>query len=324
DRVFANFNAGSNSVVKTWGTDSRTLRVTFDVPQTQVAIDALADDTGDVARLEAYDATGNLLVRTTSQVMQEGDSFSLEVNRPSGDIADVIARAHYNTEVLFDNLVVGPQSTTMTDANGNFKFQALPVGDYRVQAVAGNGQQLGTPDVQQRSLTASQAITDLMFGMDNPPWTNPFNSEDINNDGIISPLDALLVINYLNENGVRELPVPSESESPPPYWDSSGDGWVTSLDALRVINFLNAQAAAEGESMEGALATSVSMISLSSAVPIANSDIDHLASQGSPLESASDYLYHTQVMDLVLELWFAGESLDTNELLEDELELGEF
>ena len=29
-------------------------------------------------------------------------------------------------------------------------------------------------------------------------------------------------------------------------------------------------------------------------------------------------------MDLVLELWFAGESLDTNELLEDELELGEF
>lgn len=324
DRVFANFNAGSNSVVKTWGTDSRTLRVTFDVPQTHVAIDALADDTGDVARLEAYDATGNLLVRTTSQVMQEGDSLSLEVNRPSGDIAYVIARAHYNTEVLFDNLVAGPESTTMTDANGNFRFQALPVGDYRVQAVAEDGQQLGTPDVQQRSLTASQAITDLMFGMDNPPWTNPFNSEDINNDGIISPLDALLVINYLNENGVRELPVPSESESPPPYWDSSGDGWVTSLDALRVINFLNAQAAAEGESMEGALAASVPMISLSSAVPIANSDIDHLASQGSPLESASDYLYHTQVMDLVLELWFAGESLDTNELLESELGLGEF
>ena len=212
----------------------------------------------------------------------------------------------------------------MTDANGNFRFQALPVGDYRVQAVAGDGQQLGTPDVQQRSLTASQAITDLMFGMDNPPWTSPFNSEDINNDGIVSPLDALLVINYLNENGVRELPVPSESESPPPYWDSSGDGWVTSLDALRVINFLNAQAAAEGEGMEGALAASVTMISPSSAVPIANSDIDHLASQGSPLESASDYLYHTQVMDLVLELWFAGESLDTNELLEDELELGEF
>ena len=74
DRVFANFNAGSNSVVKTWGTDSRTLRVTFDVPQTHVAIDALADDTGDVARLEAYDATGNLLVGRRLRLCRR-DSF---------------------------------------------------------------------------------------------------------------------------------------------------------------------------------------------------------------------------------------------------------
>ena len=64
---------------------------------------------------------------------------------------------------------------------------------------------------------------------------------DVNQDTVLSPLDALLVINDLNLNGARLLPEsPSEGEEPPPFPDVNGDGYLTPADALAVINALNA------------------------------------------------------------------------------------
>ena len=54
------------------------------------------------------------------------------------------------------------------------------------------------------------------------PWHNENLPEDVNNDGIVSPLDALHVINELNQNGSYELP-----ESKPDgetQVDVNGDG----------------------------------------------------------------------------------------------------
>jgi hypothetical protein len=65
---------------------------------------------------------------------------------------------------------------------------------------------------------------------------------DVNFDGTTSPLDALIVINYLN--------APSNGLAYPTFADVSGDRLVSPLDVLQVINFLNSNTVAvnaEGE-----------------------------------------------------------------------------
>lgn len=88
---------------------------------------------------------------------------------------------------------------------------------------------------------------------------NDFNNDGINDghldvtaDGAITPLDALVVINYLNllfGTYGSSIPLPNPlltSPLPPPpgvinrYVDTNGDGRLTAFDALQVINYLNA------------------------------------------------------------------------------------
>ena len=70
----------------------------------------------------------------------------------------------------------------------------------------------------------------------NQLWTNPTNSHDVNDDGFVSPMDALLVINDLNERGARRL---SSHVAGTPYLDVNSDQFVTPIDALTVLNELN-------------------------------------------------------------------------------------
>ncbi|MCG8652022.1 MAG: dockerin type I domain-containing protein [Pirellulales bacterium] len=55
--------------------------------------------------------------------------------------------------------------------------------------------------------------------------------EDVNADGAVSSVDALMVINRLRRNGGEQTNSPQRA-----FPDVNGDGNVTSLDALRVIN----------------------------------------------------------------------------------------
>jgi hypothetical protein len=79
-------------------------------------------------------------------------------------------------------------------------------------------------------------------------WTNPEGNLDVNNDGFLSPIDALLVINHLNRFGTTRPPRPSLlGDMPAPFRDSNGDSFISPLDALLVINRLNRQGDGEGE-----------------------------------------------------------------------------
>jgi hypothetical protein len=71
-------------------------------------------------------------------------------------------------------------------------------------------------------------------------WQNPIHPCDVNHDDTITPLDALVAINEINLNGIRELPVPGAgTPGPPPYYDVTGDDWLTAQDVLLVVNYLN-------------------------------------------------------------------------------------
>lgn len=81
-------------------------------------------------------------------------------------------------------------------------------------------------------------------------WHNASLREDVNTDANVTTLDALVIVNALNNDGPRRLESdqvlrqvrPVNSAPDGGYrWDVNGDGCLTALDALLVINRLNGQ-----------------------------------------------------------------------------------
>lgn len=95
------------------------------------------------------------------------------------------------------------------------------------------------------------------------PWRHPSRSNDVNDDGRVSSVDALLIINELNTDRNRTLPL-SGASTLLGFVDTNGDGRLSALDALLVINQLNAgsQGAGEGEHPNSASRTLVTASNL--------------------------------------------------------------
>jgi hypothetical protein len=70
------------------------------------------------------------------------------------------------------------------------------------------------------------------------------NAADINGDGLLTPLDALILINYLNAIGGSSPVNVANADS---AYDVDFDGQIAPLDALLVVNALNTQASQPGE-----------------------------------------------------------------------------
>lgn len=113
----------------------------------------------------------------------------------------------------------------LTGTSGQYVFELQAV-DSGITDLAGNA--------------LDQSVSDSFQVVGGHPWQNPRDPLDVNDDGYITPLDVLLVINVLNTTGAGPLPLPPPVPGgPPPFLDPSGDDYVTPLDALLVINFLN-------------------------------------------------------------------------------------
>ena len=84
------------------------------------------------------------------------------------------------------------------------------------------------------------------------PWQN-LRPEDVDNDGIVSPLDVLILINVLNSVGPHELGArPTGGNVLPVFLDPSGNNSLEPADVVQIINYLNAALAdGEGESWVG-------------------------------------------------------------------------
>ncbi len=76
------------------------------------------------------------------------------------------------------------------------------------------------------------------------PWHNPLNRMDVTGDKIVTPQDALAVVEDLNEKGARlvEPPMPDEPPVEWMYTDVTGDNVVSPRDALELIQFLTDRA----------------------------------------------------------------------------------
>jgi VCBS repeat-containing protein len=89
-------------------------------------------------------------------------------------------------------------------------------------------------------------------------WQNPVLPEDVNGDGVVTPMDALVIVGALRVASTQasaQLPANSDVQGPlgtaipcgesAPYMDVNGDSVVSVMDALLVVHWLRAQTAAD-------------------------------------------------------------------------------
>jgi hypothetical protein len=114
-----------------------TFRADFTSPTSSVSIDAIADDSFDLGRLQAFDAAGNLLATyDTAPLTFFGAVETMTISRPTADIAYIIAGGINGEITYLDNLhFSGSEPTAVTDANGNYEFTNLAAGDYLIGEV---------------------------------------------------------------------------------------------------------------------------------------------------------------------------------------------
>jgi len=234
---------------KVWTSESRKLKMDFNPAVTSVSLDSIGDGDGDYARLDVYSAGGQLLDRYTTGQLDVGQVETMTVSRSTPDIAYAIAHGHAGSELRFDNLRFGPDTTTTTDSAGAYALTDLAAGTYFVETVA-PGSQDPLPQQQEATLAEGEAVGSINFDGQSASWRNPGNPADVNNDDLVTPVDALLVINYINTH-LDDLSVPPPPVEPPPYYDVDGNGSVTALDVLIIIDVLNVQAAGESVPQPG-------------------------------------------------------------------------
>lgn len=120
---------------------------------------------------------------------------------------------------------------------------------------------------------ATGTVTITIHGVND--WHNPALPLDVNDTGTVEPLDALIIINYLNANGPGSLP--GRVDAPEFYYDTDDDGSASPLDVLLIFNELNSPTGS-GEGEPSAIgitfpAMSGSVTSLVAGLPPAADDI---------------------------------------------------
>ena len=141
------------------------------------------------------------------------------------------------------------------DAEGSLKFSPNPEEDSPTFTfeTSVHSQTTGEPIViPNEQIFFKSSPTIQIVGAGEAEATNPYNPLDVNQDTIVSPIDALLVISHLNRYGAGAFsPVlaASSGQGVPEYFlDVNVDGMVTAMDAKQVIDHLNLKAAAAGAS----------------------------------------------------------------------------
>lgn len=155
-----------------------------------------------------------------------------------------------------------------------------------------NSQIRAVPSTQVYYKPSFPTITILASGEGDD--TNLWMPVDVNLDGHVSAIDALLVVNYLNANGD---PAGEGEGSPENYKrDVNHDNSISPIDALMVINYLNRQKpsapAGEGEGEDGfssSALTRLSPVAFSVTSPSAGGSTGSSSSSSTEAPPVADY-----------------------------------
>lgn len=215
----SNRSGGSEITISATDSSGQTVSDTFILTVTPV-------DDAPIAVADSYEVPQGLLltVASTAQGVLGNDSD------PEGDTLSAV-------------LVSGPSNS---DA-----FTLNPDGTFTYDHRFSTGRDADTFTYRATDGTGQSQETTVTITITDPPpplHQNPSQNLDVNADGFITPIDALLIINHLNGNGAGSV---EGLAPPPPYRDVNGDNFIAPNDVLLVITHLNSLSGGSGEG-EGA------------------------------------------------------------------------
>ena len=243
--LFQYFNTNFDAFISGWN-ESNVFIAEFDEPVGEVSVSVNGLNGDSYARVEAYDASGQLLSRSTSDQLGEDQSGEVSVTDRSARIASVRVFGHADSSVGITGIEFGSQAEVITESDGGWRFTNLPDGEYEVTLET--DRLIHQYDQPSIIVTVEDGVSEQVTAAVSRVVSARHNLEspaDVSRGDGTTARDALLVINDLGVNGSRLL---QPSEFAGFAVDVNDDGSVTSLDALIVINALTQSVAeAEGE-----------------------------------------------------------------------------
>jgi hypothetical protein len=247
-RVFGVASSVGGGIYGDTFTSGRRLMAEFVSPVTSVTIKAYGVEAGSVARLEAFNAAGEVIARVTTGVLSHNASRELTVERSAADIAYVVIKGHAGTKVVLDDLEWGAVSSTTTDALGAWTLPTLPPGEYRIAVTPKpRYNQTGPETGYLEVVVDADGIRGQNFHFHHSPnpWHNESQPLDVNANSKITAQDALHIVNWLNARPGQTSELPPEPEEENFFLDVSDDGRCSAFDALLIVNELNRRASTE-------------------------------------------------------------------------------
>ncbi len=241
-KVFQSYNAQILVWSERWNKENGFV-AKFDENVGEVNLSILGVDATSYGRIEAYDAQGQMLGRVTSEKLSSGESATLSISDARGRIAEIRAFGHAGTSVAISDIRFGNQDQFTTDGSGAIIINNLPDGNYTLELVA--PKLIFAFDEPMVPIAISNGTSEPIVAIArqvSSPRHNAKLAGDVNDDGVVTANDALIVINDLNVNLPRLM---GANETIGALVDVNNDGAATALDALMVINSLN------GDSGEG-------------------------------------------------------------------------
>jgi hypothetical protein len=178
------------------------------------------------------------------------------INRSTVGIVDEVGTFQGASAVTFagEQLLFQIRFVALGGGTGTLTFTAEPADDLPLNetTLIRPDPGISVPPAQIRYVSTPTIV--VVGGSGEGEFTNPYNRYDVNNDGFVTPIDVLALINFLNTAGTTDLTpwAPGgEGEARGPYYDVNSDYFISPIDVLSVVNFLNnsaVQSSGEGES----------------------------------------------------------------------------
>ena len=247
-RAFHAFDIQRSNWRDRWS-DSVAMTVAFDEPVGQVRVGVFGQQATSYARVEAYDLEGQLIERSTSDALINGEAADLVIASPTGQISSVKIYGHGGTSIGINDFDAGVDGTFSTDSSGVWRRGFIPAGQYRAVYQAEKVIHQYVDSEMTFDVTGDQSLV-IQAGairVDSPKH-NTNQASDVNEDSFVTAFDALLVINDLQRYEPRILTLDDPSSF---KVDVNNDGAVSALDALTVINTLARSSGPSGEYVTG-------------------------------------------------------------------------
>jgi hypothetical protein len=260
--------------------------------------------------VRATDSTGRTVTDTFSLIVNSIPIARDDAVTTNEDVQVAINVIANDTDL---DGAINPVSVTVVPGSGPSNGQILSISNGIVTYLP-NANYFGTDSFRYtvrdneglESLPATVTITiQAVPDFQNP---NPNLRADVNRSGQVTPIDALIAINYINANpppvnGSTNLPPdPIPPATPEFYYDVNGDGRCDAQDVLVIVNILNSAAlsGAEGE------AAATSSAPLADLRPTANAVLS------APLLAIPDY---TRLRPAASDLHVVARRIDSEEAI---------